>query len=207
MGFKSQIKGRVIVDPVGFVGEFPAFRDTITTQHATHNREVPEDSTRPSFRLPFGSVPKVIEIDGAVNEESQDLSDELLMTCPPLIAAFSFSLKRWGLILVRGVEDIRWEGESFDHLQLAETYKTIIKRVVAGHQSRNQAAAAEASEESENDHRFDDFISSKGRGIVFLLHGPPGTGKTMTAGTCVCGISFKPSPFFCSSCLSSAFSG
>lgn len=29
---------------------------------------------------------------------------------------------------------------------------------------------------------FDDFIEGKGRVLVFLLHGPPGCGKTMTAG-------------------------
>ncbi|EQB52816.1 ATPase [Colletotrichum gloeosporioides Cg-14] len=28
---------------------------------------------------------------------------------------------------------------------------------------------------------FDDVVAGKGRGLVFLLHGPPGSGKTMTA--------------------------
>lgn len=170
---------------MGFVGEFPSFRDTITAQ-TTHDRVASDDSSISSFHFSFHSVPSIIEIGETVDEESQDLSDELLMTCPPLIAAFSFSLKRWGLILVRGVKDIQWEGESFGHLQLGETYKTIIKRVVTGHQSRRQVPVAEASERSENGPRFDDFISSKGRGLVFLLHGPPGTGKTMTAGTSMC---------------------
>ena len=30
--------------------------------------------------------------------------------------------------------------------------------------------------------RFDDLIPGKGGGVVILLHGPPGVGKTLTAG-------------------------
>jgi DNA polymerase III delta prime subunit len=29
---------------------------------------------------------------------------------------------------------------------------------------------------------FDDMIKGKGKGMVFLLHGEPGVGKTLTAG-------------------------
>jgi hypothetical protein len=35
--------------------------------------------------------------------------------------------------------------------------------------------------EGDNIH-FDDWIRGKGKGIIFLLHGEPGVGKTYTAG-------------------------
>jgi hypothetical protein len=35
---------------------------------------------------------------------------------------------------------------------------------------------------SEKRLQFDDIIKGKGKGMVFLLHGEPGVGKTLTAG-------------------------
>ena len=32
--------------------------------------------------------------------------------------------------------------------------------------------------------QFDDLIKGKGKGMIFLLHGEPGVGKTLTAGAC-----------------------
>jgi DNA polymerase III delta prime subunit len=42
--------------------------------------------------------------------------------------------------------------------------------------------------------KFDDMIKGKGKGIILLLHGPPGVGKTFTAGEFLPEISF-PSPY------------
>jgi len=33
--------------------------------------------------------------------------------------------------------------------------------------------------------QFDDHIQGKGKGMIFLLHGEPGVGKTLTAGKCL----------------------
>jgi DNA polymerase III delta prime subunit len=38
-----------------------------------------------------------------------------------------------------------------------------------------------SSESEHNAASFDDFVDGKGRGIIILLSGPPGVGKTLTA--------------------------
>jgi len=45
-------------------------------------------------------------------------------------------------------------------------------------------------EKSEREPWSADFVKGKGKGLTFLLHGSPGTGKTCTAGTSnvPCGI-------------------
>ncbi|KAE8440393.1 hypothetical protein EG329_008169 [Mollisiaceae sp. DMI_Dod_QoI] len=41
--------------------------------------------------------------------------------------------------------------------------------------------AVTETETSRNpDHEFDDFVDGKGRGVIILLHGNPGVGKTLT---------------------------
>jgi SpoVK/Ycf46/Vps4 family AAA+-type ATPase len=77
------------------------------------------------------------------------------------------SARAWGLVLVRELEIVDWNKEAYKKLQIDDEIKTTIYQVVRGH-------SAHAND-------FDDFIRGKGRGLVFLLHGPPGCGKTMTA--------------------------
>lgn len=50
---------------------------------------------------------------------------------------------------------------------LEERTKEMIRALVHVHRSRNKA--------------MDDIIKGKGNGLILLLHGSPGTGKTLTA--------------------------
>lgn len=59
---------------------------------------------------------------------------------------------------------------SFDSLVLPEDQKSIVQGLVQSHTSGIQ------------EHKLiDDFTQGKGRGLVTVLHGPPGVGKTLTA--------------------------
>ena len=53
--------------------------------------------------------------------------------------------------------------------------------VLPHNQKRLISSILERPECQEND-GFDDLIQGKGKGLVLLLHGPPGVGKTYTAG-------------------------
>ncbi|KAI0178638.1 hypothetical protein GGR52DRAFT_264721 [Hypoxylon sp. FL1284] len=92
-----------------------------------------------------------------------------LITMPSFIPAFSLVNRSWGFVDVDGVDDIQWNKKAYDNLQMDHRQKESVRRLVSTH--RISPAG------------FDDFISGKGRGLVFLLHGPPGSGKTMTAET------------------------
>ncbi len=68
---------------------------------------------------------------------------------------------------VSRLQDVCWRPEAFDSLVVAAKQKTLIHSLVKQH----------TSEES----GFDDVIQGKGRGLIGLLSGRPGCGKTLTA--------------------------
>lgn len=68
---------------------------------------------------------------------------------------------------VGSVKDIEWNEGAFKSLVLPEEYKELILALT----------------ESQIKHKetFDDVIQGKGKGMIMLLSGPPGVGKTLTA--------------------------
>jgi SpoVK/Ycf46/Vps4 family AAA+-type ATPase len=89
--------------------------------------------------------------------------DYLEMTWPAVVG-FSFTSKTWGEVLVDGLSDIDFDETVFDNLVLPAARKRMVKALV---RHSNDA--------------FNDIVSGKGEGSVFLLYGPPGCGKTLTA--------------------------
>lgn len=74
------------------------------------------------------------------------------------------------------VRDVSWDKKAFDSLVLGEKTKELIEALI-----RTEIASEKAT----------DIIRGKGRGLIMLLHGGPGTGKTFTAET-VAEIAEKP---------------
>lgn len=96
-----------------------------------------------------------------------DLTDEQLMLCNIRVKGYALMLKRWGMFDVDGISDIIWNEEAFERLILPRGFKNLILSFVEGQTS--------------SDYTFDDIIEGKGLGIIMLLIGTPGTGKTLTA--------------------------
>lgn len=65
------------------------------------------------------------------------------------------------------VRDITWNDAAFPNLMLPSKYKSLVLSFVEGQIAHR--------------HVFDDIIEGKGQGVVMLLVGNPGTGKTLTA--------------------------
>jgi ATP-dependent 26S proteasome regulatory subunit len=76
--------------------------------------------------------------------------------------------KRWGFFYVDNIAEIEFNTQAFKSLVLPRETKEMIYSLVKIHATDGL--------------HFDDLIKGKGKGIVFLLHGPPGVGKTLTAG-------------------------
>ena len=102
-------------------------------------------------------------------EAIAELSDETIMTCNPALQGFSLETKRWGRFLVSNISEVIYNDKAFDALLFPEKKKTLLSSLL-----KQQACQPED--------RFDDLIRGKGKGLVFLLYGPPGVGKTYTAG-------------------------
>ncbi|KAI1258862.1 P-loop containing nucleoside triphosphate hydrolase protein [Xylariaceae sp. FL1019] len=87
-------------------------------------------------------------------------------TCPPYTTAFSLSRKEWARLLVDNIEDPSWKPDPWDSLVLPDKEKVLLRSLVTSHQY------------AENPR---DQSQQKGKGLVVLLHGTPGSGKTLTA--------------------------
>jgi len=88
----------------------------------------------------------------------------MIWRCWPSVTGFGFGPKRWGEFFISQVEEIDYKENAFNTLVLAEEKKDMIL-----------AAVSNSAQE------FCDLVEGKGGGCVFLLHGPPGVGKTLTA--------------------------
>lgn len=113
----------------------------------------------------------IFEPDSVIDTESDEpaeLSEDQLLVCYYRVPALSLVTKRWGMVDVQQIEDINFHSDTFAKLVLLQEKKEIIAALV-----RSWEKGAEG---------FDDLIKGKGKGLIFLLHGPPGVGKTFTAG-------------------------
>lgn len=155
-------EGRVIVDPSGLLLENPEFRDIIAKEDYGNSRFIYSYSSQdPKTAL--------LEISATENEEGGNtLSEEDLLTLTATVPAYSLTFKGWGLVDVDNVKDIEWKDDIYDMLQMEAEQKEMVRGIIESHHASSSS--------------FDDFIPGKGRGLVFLLHGPPGCGKTLTAG-------------------------
>ena len=103
--------------------------------------------------------------DSAPNQAGQGvLAEEDLWRTFPFLHGFSFTAKRWGRLTVSGLQPIQFRKDAFDKLVMDPSRKDAIRSLVEH---------AEGS--------FADIIDGKGGGLIFLLHGSPGLGKTLTA--------------------------
>ncbi len=82
----------------------------------------------------------------------------------PYLYGFSFVAKKWGEIPVSQLNEINFDDTAFDKLVLPAEKKKLISALVKF-----------------QDRAFTDIITGKGGGCIFLLHGSPGVGKTLTA--------------------------
>lgn len=89
---------------------------------------------------------------------------KLTTHCPSLDFLTSFA----GAFAVSRLEEVKWDENMVKSLVLGEERKDFIHALLRYHGQKGDAS-------------FDDFVRDKGKGLVGLLAGPPGVGKTFTA--------------------------
>ncbi|KAL8353302.1 hypothetical protein RB601_003242 [Gaeumannomyces tritici] len=95
---------------------------------------------------------------------------------PGHLPGFDLRRKKWVNLEVDRIGEVAWNDEAFHSLVADEDMKELVLALVT-----NQLASETAT----------DLIDSKGNGLIMLLHGSPGTGKTFTAES-VAEIARKP---------------
>ncbi|OCL11062.1 P-loop containing nucleoside triphosphate hydrolase protein [Glonium stellatum] len=104
------------------------------------------------------------------------LSKVDFLLLPPDIHGYPLKEKKWSRLLVDNVFDVTWNKDAFERLVLPSKTKELIKasvmvRTLVPGKSQGMSLAG----------KRDDLIAGKGNGLIMLLHGGPGTGKTLTA--------------------------
>jgi SpoVK/Ycf46/Vps4 family AAA+-type ATPase len=111
---------------------------------------------------PTTPLPPVLEDDMVA-----EVPDDQLHLCAPTVLGYSFVLKIWGRFLANKFTPVIWNKSAFNLLVLPLSTKELVQSLV--HADRTSVSVIK------------DVISGKGGGCILLLHGRPGTGKTLTA--------------------------
>lgn len=93
-----------------------------------------------------------------------DLTDDDYVLMPPVVYGFSFVSKAWGEMKVDGLHDIAFRTDAYDMLVMEEDTKSMMFSLVDCEVTNRR-----------------DLIDGKGGGVIFLLEGSPGVGKTLSA--------------------------
>lgn len=143
-----------------YIDSAPIFIDgRVIIDAASYFQYNPEVNISPRLCAVHNTEKKVIE--------GMNLSEDDLLLCVPHVRGYSLKQRKWVELQVKDVSDIVWNDGVFANLILPQQYKDLLFSIV---QSK-----------LEHNNTFDDFIQGKGQGVVLLLSGDPGVGKTLTA--------------------------
>lgn len=101
-----------------------------------------------------------------ITDDKFVLPPQYQLLCRSRTRGYSLKFKKWLDFFVEQISDVVWNSNAFDRLVLPADQKELILAF-----SESQLAGS----------NFDDVITGKGKGIICLLSGPPGVGKTLTA--------------------------
>jgi len=133
----------------------------------------PDEDDWPQLWMPFTETGRIIidrktfEQDhpsGIISKRALSSLDTAL--CPPYVLGFSCARKDWCRYYVTNLAPVPWKPNAFDSLILPASQLRLIRALVTSHTFPTSAR---------------DEDQQKGKGLVCLLHGPPGSGKTLTA--------------------------
>jgi hypothetical protein len=118
-------------------------------------------------------------------EDVNELEDVDRILLPYQVYGFILRSRKWATFNIDLVKDVEYTG-GWSDLVLPSSYKETVLALV-----QNHARGPRRHEGHANKPIQMDLVSGKGKGLIILLHGEPGVGKTSTA-ECVADHTKRP---------------
>lgn len=134
-----------------------------------HNGHRRMDDTEPASHLGCANLITPVECFPESLEFEQRPPRGCLLLLSPVIHGFNMDEKKWFQLFIDHLHPVGWNKKAFERLVLPNQIKYMIRSLVMGWNHDSQAGKSM------------DMVSGKGNGLVILLHGEAGTGKTLTA--------------------------
>ncbi|KAH8655432.1 hypothetical protein BX600DRAFT_469621 [Xylariales sp. PMI_506] len=108
----------------------------------------------------FQNMPESIPAESSLTEDQ-------LLILPAIIPGYSLREKKWVTLKIEQTGEVLWNKKAFERLVLDRETKDLLRALIDVRMSSTK--------------KFSDLVEGKGNGLVMLLHGSPGTGKSLTA--------------------------
>ncbi|KAI0839292.1 P-loop containing nucleoside triphosphate hydrolase protein [Hypoxylon sp. FL0890] len=136
----------------------------------------PNENESPGSWLPYTESGRIVLDTRTFVEENRldafgvgtcNADDDLAkMLMPPFAYGYSLALKSWCRFYIDLFLDIKGDKSGIDDIMVKDDRKQVLGALVLSHVSPDDPR---------------DIMKHKGKGLVVLLHGSPGSGKTLTA--------------------------
>ncbi|KAI1172358.1 P-loop containing nucleoside triphosphate hydrolase protein [Nemania sp. FL0916] len=119
------------------------------------------------------------------------LTDDHKRLLPPRIYGFVLRTRKWATFDIDLIREVRYT-KGWNRLVIDKLTKDTILALVETHQNSDNVNLSNG-----NDASSVDLVQGKGKGLIILLHGEPGVGKTSTA---ECVADYTKRPLFAVTC-------
>ncbi|KIM95508.1 hypothetical protein OIDMADRAFT_106443 [Oidiodendron maius Zn] len=122
----------------------------------------------PTFKRSYPNIDDLNceRMDSEMMDANEPPTAPHIYVFPNTILGYNLRSKKWVDLDVDLIQEVTWNKVSFEHLVLDTKTKDLITALVTNEVELERGA---------------DIIHGKGNGLIILLHGAPGTGKTFTA--------------------------
>lgn len=166
------ISSRVVIDHAMFARENPKWpeitEDTFPDNPCSCGSPTCQVDQKKSEDVAERAAHALIELE----DEKRSIEDGDALLAPATVHGFALQEKVWVALRLDRLEVIEWNSEAYTRLEVEDSLKKSLQALVGGHRKHSPGHKSD----------FDDVIAGKGLGLVFLLSGEPGLGKTLTAG-------------------------